>query len=338
MALRLGFIGTGGIANRHLEEAQRNPDIEMVGYCDTALERAQAAADRFGGAVYQDFRDLYDQEKPDAVVICTPPFAHGEIEEAACERGIHLFVEKPVAVNLATANRVATAVRESGVISQVGYMYRCSPPLIALREVLQTRRPAMIQAHYYMPGLPGPVWYPKRDLGGGQLIEQATHMLDLARFLGGEVATVAGAVTTIHDWTHVPAGYEPEGLLRYSSVFEIPDTTALVMQFENGALGTLSCSMVPQATWDVGFKVVADGILATVNDASASWVGEDSASLAAPADWVNYVLRDFVAAVIAGRPASVPYEEGVRSLAISLAGYESVARGGAPVRLADLVA
>ena len=337
MSIKVGFIGTGGIANRHLNEAQANPDVEMVGYCDVALDRAQAAAAKYGGNAYSSFVDLYDTEKPDAVIICTPPFAHGDIEEEACKRGIHFFVEKPVAVDMATANRVAKAVRDSGVIVQVGYMFRCSPPLIKVRELLQTHKPAMIQAHYYMPGLPGPTWWPKMELGGGQLIEQATHMLDLARFIAGDVATVAGCVATIRDWTSVPEGYVPEGLLKWSSVFEIPDTTALVMQFENGALGTLSCSIVPQATWDVGFKVVADGVLITINGASASWVGDEAVTMEAPADWGSYVQKDFIDAVIAGRPACIPYDEGVKSLAVSVAGYESVKRGGCPVKLADLI-
>lgn len=338
MSIKVGFVGTGGIANRHLNEAQANPDVQMVGYCDVVLERAQAAAGKYGGNAYQDFGELYDKEKPDALIICTPPFAHGAIEEEACNRGIHFFVEKPVAVNMAVANRVARAVEKSGVIVQVGYMFRCSPPLIKVRELLQTHKPAMIQAHYYMPGLPGPSWWPKMELGGGQLIEQATHMLDLARFIAGDVATVAGSVATVHDWTNVPDGYQPQGLLRYSPTFEIPDTTGLVMQFENGALGTLSCSLVPQAAWDVGFKVVADGLLISISGASASWVGDQSGDLQAPADWATYVQKDFIDAVKEGRPAAIPYEEGVKSLAVSVAGYESVKRGGCPVRLAELLA
>ncbi len=337
MSLRVGFVGVGGIARRHLREAKANPNVEMVAYCDVALDRAQQVAEEYGGAAYQDFVKMYDEQKPDAIIICTPPFAHGEIEEEACKRGIHFFVEKPVAVNMELANRVAKAVADSGVIVQVGYMFRCSPPLIKLRELLQTHRPAMIQAHYYMPGLPSPPWWPKMELGGGQLTEQATHMLDLARFLAGDVKTVAGVTATIHDWTSVPAGYQPEGLLKYSETFEIPDTTGLVMQYESGALGTLSCSLVPQASWDVGFKVVADGLLATISGASACWVGDEQADMPAPEDWATYVQKEFIDAVLAGRPACIPYDEGVKSLAVSMAGYESVKRGGVPVHVAELI-
>lgn len=337
MAVKVGFVGVGGIARRHLNEANSNPEVEMVGYCDVTVERAQQAAEQYGGNAYADFVELYDEEKPDAIIICTPPFAHGDIEEEACRRGIHFFVEKPVAVNMELANRVARAVRDSGVIAQVGYMFRCSPPLIKVKELLKKYTPAMIQAHYYMPGLPSPPWWPKMELGGGQLIEQATHMLDLGRFLAGDVASVAGATATTHDWTNVPEGYEPEGLLRYCANMEIPDTTGLVMQYENGAMGTLSCSLVPQAAWDVGFKVVAAGLLVTIEGANASWVGDEEGEMKAPDDWATYVQKDFISAVVEGRPAGIPYDEGVKSLAVSIAGYKSVERGGAPVKLSELV-
>jgi myo-inositol 2-dehydrogenase / D-chiro-inositol 1-dehydrogenase len=336
MGFRLGFIGTGGIAQRHLNGAKARADVDIIGHFDVARERAEKAAEDFGGTVFDSAVDLYDRGKPDAVIICTPPFAHGDIEEEACSRGIPFFVEKPVAVDMARAVRVLKAVRKSGVTTQVGYMFRTSEALKKVREMLSTRPIAMVQAHYYMPGLPGPSWWPKMELGGGQLIEQATHMLDLARFLAGEVATVIGQTATVRNWTAVPPDYKPEGLLKYSAVFEIPDTTALVMQYECGALGTLSCSLVPQAAWDVGFKVVADGLLVTIEGASARWVGDENGEAAPGADWANYVLYDFIDAVKSGKPTQVPYVEGVKSLAISVAGYESVKSGG-PVALRSLL-
>jgi len=336
MSLKLGFIGTGGIAQRHLNGAKAREDVEIIGHFDVARERAVQAAEGFGGQVFESATDLYDRGRPDAIVICTPPFAHGDIEEEACKRGIPFFVEKPVAVNMETALGVLDAVDRSGVITQVGYMFRTSEALKQVRDMLSTRPVAIVQAHYYMPGLPGPSWWPKMELGGGQLIEQATHMLDLGRFLAGEVATVLGLTATVRDWTAVPPDYQPEGLLKYSKVFEIPDTTALVMQYESGALGTLSCSLVPQATWDVGFKVVADGLLVTIEGASARWVGDEQGEAQPGPDWVNYVLYEFLDAVKTNGKTSVPYIEGVKSLAISVAGYESVKRAG-PVAIRELL-
>jgi len=323
MALKVGFVGTGGIAKRHLGNTAKRDDIAMVGYADVALEKAQSAAEQYGGNAYADFRELYDREQPDVVVISTPPFAHGEIEEEAAMRGIHFFVEKPVAVNMELAKRVLTALENADIATQVGYMYRFSEALLRVRELLEGRAVAMVQAHYYMPGLPPPAWWPYMAKGGGQLVEQATHMLDLGRFLAGEVATVAGQTATVRNWTDVPADYQPEQMRE---------------QYESGALGTLSCSIVPQGAWDAGFKLVADGLLVTIDGPDARWSGEEEGELKAGENWGEYVLYDLYDSVIAGSTqTAVPYIEGVRSLAISLAGYESVRRGGTAVGIRDVL-
>ena len=338
MSLRIGFIGIGGIAKRHLTNCKDHPDVEIAAHCDVVLDRAQAVAEEYGGNAYGSHDELYEKEQLDAVVICTPPFAHGDIEEGAARRGIHFFVEKPVAIDIAMANRVLRVVDETGIIAQVGYMFRLAEGPRKAQELLATRAVAMVQAHYYMPGLPSPSWWPTMALGGGQLVEQATHMLDLGRFLAGDVKSVTGRTARVRDWTP-PEGHEPEpGLLKYADGFEIPDTTGLVMEYESGALGTLSCSMVPQAAWDNGFKVVADGLLVTLEGANARWVGDEEGSMESNPDWANSVLNEFIAAVKDGTGnVSVPYIEGVKSLAISIAGYESVKRGGGPVEIAELL-
>jgi len=332
MKLRLGFVGVGGIAGRHLGYSAKRSDVEIVGHADVDPARAKAAAEKYGGRAYVDFRELYDREKPEAIVISTPPFAHGEIEEEACKRGIHFFVEKPVAVSLELAARVKRAVDSSGALAQVGYMFRFSEGVLKVKELLKDRKIALVQEHFYMPGLPPPAWWPKLSLSGGQLIEQATHMLDLGRFLAGEVVSVSGRTARVHDWTPPPGSQPQQGMRSYADGFDIPDTTVLTMQYESGALGTLSCSMIPQVEWDSGFKIVAEGILVTLDGPNASWASAESGTCPAGADWASYVLYDFIDAVKQGRKRStVPYDEGVKSLAISIAGYASVAKGGAPV-------
>ena len=339
MAVRLGFVGTGGIANRHLGCAREHPDMEIVATCDVIKERADEAAAKYGGNAYADFVEMYDKESPDAIVVCTPPCAHGDIEAEAARRGIHIFVEKPVAISMEMAKGVLDAVRDAGIICQVGYMFRLSEPIRHVQQMLSTRAIAMVQEHYYMPGLPNNGWWTKMEMGGGQLVEQATHMLDLGRFLAGDVKSVIGKTSQVRSWDP-PADYEePEaGLVAYKEGFEIPDTTALIMEFESGAMGTLSCTLIPQVAWDNGFKVVAEDCLVTIDSANASWTNEDGeGSMEAPSDWANAVLIDFIEAVKSGGGNAVPYEEGVKSLAISLAGYLSAERGSVPVELAEIL-
>jgi predicted dehydrogenase len=338
MALKVGFVGVGGIAQRHLTYCQQRADVEIVGHADVVFERAEKAAAAFGGRAYDSHDKLYAAEKPEALVICTPPYAHGDIEAAACDLGIPFFVEKPVAVSMDLALRVQKAVERSGVATQVGYMYRFAEPVLKVRELLRRHQTAMVQAHYYMPGLPPPDWWPSLELGGGQLIEQATHMLDLGRFLAGDVVAVQGKAVRTRDWTP-PAGFEPgDGMRFFDANFAIPDSTALILEYESGALGTLSCSLVPQAKWDNGFKVVADGLIVTIDGANASWAGDTEGSLEASPAWAGYVLGELLDVVKAGgNVTSVPYIEGVKSLAISIAGYESMNRGGGPVDPRELL-
>ncbi len=340
MTLRLGFVGVGGIAQRHLGNASKRDDVQIVGHADIKPERAEAAGASYGGRAYDHCVALLDREEPDALVICTPPYAHGEIEEEAAARGVHFFVEKPVAVDLQLAKRVKTAVDSSGIIAQVGYMYRFAEGVKAARELLARRSIAMVQQHFYMPGMPAKDWWPKIELSGGQLTEQATHMLDLGRFLAGEVVSVSGRTARVHDWANPPGtALDGKGLVGSADGFTIPDTTALTMEYASGALGTLSCSMVPGTTWSNGFHIVADDVLLTLDGGSARWAGKEQGSVEAGKNWQSYVLYDFLDAVRDGRAAAtVPYDEGVRSLAISLAGYESAKRGGAAVCPAELIA
>ncbi len=339
MTLRIGFVGVGGIAQRHLGNAAKRDDVRIVGHADIRPERAVSAAQAFGGNAYATCIDLYDNERPDAVVICTPPHAHGDIEEEAAARGIHFFVEKPVAVNLDLARRVKEAVDSSGVLAQVGYMYRFAEGVNRAREVLSGRKIAMVQQHFYMPGMPAKDWWPKIECSGGQLTEQATHMLDLGRYLAGEVTSVIGQTGQVHDWTPTAGHVDPgQGLVDVAQGFTIPDTAALIMRYSSGAFGTLSCSMVPGTQWSNGFRIVAEGLLVTISAGNAEWSGEEQGSAGAGENWPSYVLYDFLDAVREGRSrTTVPYDEGVKSLAISVAGHTSEAGNGMPVNPADLI-
>lgn len=337
MTLRIGFIGVGGISRRHLGNAAAREDIEILGHADIRFERAQAAAEKYGGNAYDHCIPLLDKEKPDAVVICVPPDAHGEIEEACAGRDIPFFVEKPVAVSLELAARVKRAVDRAGLTTQVGYMYRFSHGVQRARELLSGRRIAMVQQHFYMPGLPAPEWWPYLERSGGQLTEQATHMLDLGRYLCGDVVSVSGSTVRVRDWRPTPETPTGNGLLWAADPFTIPDTTALIMRYASGALGTLSCSMVPGTAWDNGFRIVAEGLIVTIDGGNVSWRGQEEGSVAAGENWQSYVLYDFFDAVLESRPAKVPYDEGVRSLAISIAGHRSAARNAAPVNPVELI-
>jgi hypothetical protein len=87
MSTRIGFVGTGGIANTHFDALSQLPDAQPVAFCDIDSERAERAAARFGGRAYTDWRTMLDAESLDALYICLPPHGHDGVEIAAAERG-----------------------------------------------------------------------------------------------------------------------------------------------------------------------------------------------------------------------------------------------------------
>ena len=123
--VKLGFIGTGGMASAHMRNLKDNfEDVEFCAMCDISEDRAKQRAEEFGGNAYTDYRVMYDKEELDAVYICTPPFAHGEQERIACEQGIAMFIEKPIHSELEPAIIINEDIERSGVITSVGYHWR----------------------------------------------------------------------------------------------------------------------------------------------------------------------------------------------------------------------
>ena len=111
--VKLAFIGSGGIVRSHLDQGLKEfADVDFVGWCDLIEEAAAARREQVGGRgrFYADPKQMLDETRPDAVYIMLPPFAHGAAEELVIERRLPFFIEKPVAIDLPLAQRVAEGV------------------------------------------------------------------------------------------------------------------------------------------------------------------------------------------------------------------------------------
>ncbi|RKY60938.1 MAG: gfo/Idh/MocA family oxidoreductase, partial [Candidatus Latescibacterota bacterium] len=177
MPVRVGFIGVGGIARHHLGKLAGMEDVEFVAFCDVDEERAKWAASQYGGKAYTDYKEMYEREDLDAVFICLPPFAHTDQELLAAERGIALFVEKPLGLSAEKAEEVASVVRERGVISSVGYHFRYMEATDRAREFMEGREVGFALG-YWIGGMPGVSWWRRMEGSGGQVVEQTTHIFD----------------------------------------------------------------------------------------------------------------------------------------------------------------
>src|SRR5262249_5569558 len=140
--VRIGFIGAGGIANRHVGTLTSLPDARIVAFADKDLPRAEGLAERVGGGAraYGDFCSMLDAEQLDALYICVPPFVHGlepeSPEAAALERALPFFVEKPLSVEYEVAAAIAGLVEERDLITAVGYHWRYLDTTERAQEIL----------------------------------------------------------------------------------------------------------------------------------------------------------------------------------------------------------
>jgi predicted dehydrogenase len=228
--MRVAVVGPGGIARRHLALLREEPGVEIVGHLSRSQDRADAAAREWGGPGYTDLRRLLEEQRPEAVWICTPPSAHEAVEMVLVEHGVPFFVEKPLDADCATAERVAAAVERSGLITAVGYHWRGLDTLAGVASALKDT-PARLILGSWLTVTPPPAWWSDPEQGGGQMVEQATHLIDLARFLVGEGEVEAALAT---------APYGSPG---------VPGASAALIRYRSGAIGAFTAThLLPRST------------------------------------------------------------------------------------------
>lgn len=246
--MRVGCVGTGFIAGKHLAALTAFDDVDVVAVADVDGQRAQTAASAHGARSYVDGVDLMASEDLDAIWFCVPPFAHGALEEAAVSRRLPFFVEKPLAHDYATAERIAGLVEAAGLLTAVGYHWRYLDLVQRARELVADRPPLLVTG-YWLDSTPPVPWWVRRDQSGGQLVEQATHVLDLARLLVGEVSSLATLHAPVTDSVDVGRSDDDE---------LVPLASAVSLRFESGAIGSLSSARVLPRRHRVGIHLVGE--------------------------------------------------------------------------------
>jgi len=327
MSVRIGFIGTGGVAQQHLENLNDNPDVELVAYCDIELEKAEQAAEQYGGNSYRDFEEMLDHEELDGLVICTPPSAHGDIEMAACEKGLHLLIEKPVALSTAVALPILRAIESAGVVSLVAYKYRWDDHVRKGREMLQGQTIGLVFGNYWTATSPPP-WWRVKSQSGGQAVEQTTHIFDMARFMAGEISRVqAFGTLQIMDTIY------PD--------FDVWDASTANLEFANGAVGTISSTCLSQNWGQSSLRVLTHELMVNIAGDTLSWAGEDGeGQYIKQVDGYVGESQAFVEAMVTGDRSQIhsDYADAVKTLAVTEATNRSIENGGEVVEVADLLA
>ncbi len=341
--IRAGIFGAGRIASQHVASLQRLQDVKIVAICSRSQKRADDlnARSLSGEAkAYSDFDAMVGEARLDVLYVCIPPGAHnGEVEKAARKK-IHLYLEKPIALSLERAKSIADAVHAAGIKCQIGHHMRHSEPVRRLKEMLENGsagKSLLMRAHWLCSVLHGEWWRDPR-LGGGQLIEQAIHLYDLARYFLGEAEIVTGFVGKI-------------GKDRFAQ-YTVDDTSAATIRFRNGAIGSL-CASNSADPWhpSVGMTVVCEKVLVEFKSpdealflhhdgmvAEEAWKPgakrkcEDVKSIS---NSHHEITRNFIAAIRDGEPLRSSVEDGIEDLRLVLSVAKSSAEGGAPQLLSS---
>jgi predicted dehydrogenase len=222
--VRVGFIGCGGIAQYHFGHMERTAKAQVVAVCDKLADRAQTAAARFKAKPYTVYAEMLDKEKLDAVFVCVEPSAHDGMEFMAIEKGCHLFVQKPMTLDMTYARKVRTALAKKGLVSAVGFQCRYVDTLPRVKAWLDGEKLGMVSC-FRLGGLPMVWWWRQRQHSGGQVIEQTVHNYDILRYLLGEVTAVTGMAR--------------EGIVTGIENYDTEDASSVTMQFKSGVVATM---------------------------------------------------------------------------------------------------
>lgn len=337
--IRMGLVGCGAISTQHLEAIAALDGLELAGVASASADRARSVGEHWGVSWTTDLGDLLARDDIDAVTISTPSGLHPAQALAALRSGRHVVVEKPIALSVADADAVVGEGRERDLVVATISQRRFEPGVRALRAAVEAGalgRLSMIigEGLYHRPQsyYDSAAWRGTRDLDGGVLMNQAIHIVDLVRWIGGPVASVAAHVATL--------GHR----------MEAEDTASMSLRFRNGTLGEIVATTCTTREFPTELRVYGDkGHVRIVGERVTEW---DVPGMAAPPDeddqpvppgtggtqtWgttaVGYLRQyaDFVEAVRTGQPPAVTGEDGRNAVEVVTAAYEADRAGRAVV-------
>jgi predicted dehydrogenase len=227
---RVAIIGGGWFGQFHLDNLLLMDDVEVSAFATGNAPRLAALAAKSPLAhTYTDQKAMLDAEpKLDALIVCVPPDSHNGIEGMAAERGINLYMEKPLGVDLAEVLRCEKAINKSGIICAAGYQTRYNDRLEAIRrEIRDAGEPIGTVVAKWMGIMPETPWWRIKKRSGGQFAEQVTHMVDLMRYLLGDIVSVYSTGRT--------------GLINGVPEYDVEDASTTVLRFATGTLATVTC-------------------------------------------------------------------------------------------------
>jgi UDP-N-acetyl-2-amino-2-deoxyglucuronate dehydrogenase len=333
--IHIGIIGGGNISETHARAAREIEGVEIAATHGRNHEKSARLGQLYGGAVYEDFESFLDHRPMTMVAIGSPSGLHSEQGIAAARHGLHVLVEKPIDISTERADRLIDECERAGVKLGVFFQDRVAPDLVSLKDLIDAGRlgkPILASARvkWYRPPeyYSESSWRGTRALdGGGALINQGVHTVDLLLWLMGDVKRVQSkAITALHK-------------------IEVEDTVVATIEFSNGAVGTLEAttSVYPgyprrlELTGSEGTIIVEDDRIVAADlrhpVAELSRTREEKVHQSATSPVVSDVgghrrlLEDFIRAIEMNSSPRCNGHEARRSVELVQAIYESSLTG-----------
>jgi UDP-N-acetyl-2-amino-2-deoxyglucuronate dehydrogenase len=334
---RIGIIGGGGISETHARAAREIAGVEIAAIVGDNQQKIARLQELYGGATYSEFSEFIEHKPMDMVIIGSPSALHARQGIAAARHGLHVLTEKPIDVTTEQADLLIEECERAGVKLGVCFQDRFAPGIRHLKQLIgegKLGKPVMISGRvkWYRPPeyYNNSRWRGRRELdGGGALMNQGIHTVDLLIWLMGDVERVYARTTTaLHD-------------------IEVEDTAVATLEFANGALGTLevATSVYPgyqrrlELTGSEGTIILEhDRIISAdlrtplaeppapaVEDTNAS----DTSAIVSDIGGHRRILEDFLHAIKTNSTPRCDGREGRRSVALVQAIYESARTGEA---------
>ncbi|PQP84746.1 gfo/Idh/MocA family oxidoreductase [Paenibacillus sp. PCH8] len=331
--IKVAVFGCGAIAERrHIPEYAANENVELVAFADPIVERAEKMAETYGGKAYSSYEELLANETVDAVSVCTPNYLHAPMAIAAANAGKHVLVEKPMAVSTEEGEQMIEAAKKNGVYLMVGHNQRLMPPHVKAKEILDSGKLGRVLNFRTSFGHPGPEgwsvdgaeswFFRKEEAIMGAMGDLGVHKSDFIRYLlDDEVSEVAGFISTLH-----------------KENTKVDDNATCLLRMKSGAIGTLVASWTQYRAGDnstvlwcekgvmkigtvEGDEVIVELTNGTVETYKVGAMATNEKQVP------SGVIDAFVESIVTQTPPVISGEEGLRSLQVILAAFESEKTG-----------
>ena len=329
--MHVGFIGGGNITETHIRAVQAIPSLNVAGIYGKNQDRVARLAKQYGGLPFSDFDRFLDHRPMDFVIIGSPSALHADEGIAAAQHGLHILTEKPIDISTEKADRLVSSAKRSGVQLGVLFQDRLKPDIVRLKNWIEAGtigRPILAEAavKWYRPPeyYSGSKWRGTFEFdGGGAVINQGIHTVDLLIYLLGDVSRVQSVTATVlHD-------------------IEAEDTCVATLEFASGVVGVFHATTA--AFPGYARRVEITGTEGTVRLETDRIVQADlkkplpagdqpepadqnaSASSAVVSDVRGHqrLIENFVQSIQTGQPPVCDGEDGRRSLAVVEAIYRA---------------